>query len=507
MVHGGGSVVVGVVAGIPARRFVLRAGHRAPWAVASLGVALWCVVLRATPDSAYLIHVQAPAVARNLASGLFLVAGVLRLSRWRLTGDPAAARASLALLLLGVAVPAAALIGPILHESGAVAQNAPSARALFLIPVLTLLLPGRRWGRQTVARPIPASLTAWALVGTAGGLAVLGLIRVFAPGAALHEVVFAIATAAACGWLVLATRELRDVERPMHVWSATAAGLLAVAEVLRAWAASGAPTAVGLAPGVELAAVVVVVAVAATELRDAFHSDNANAHDLSRALARLQHHLAEVERVQRERLHDARTAVVGVMGASELLATPTPRPDADLLRRLLLDELHRLQAVLDPSGPEPIAPFDLAHALAPVLAVHQLDGPPLRVQLAAPQVLGRPRATATVLDNLLRNARIHAPRASVLVRAVVHEGTVTVLVEDDGPGIPAAECRQVLQPGVRGSAVRAPGEGLGLHSSDTAMRAQGGTLQLSPRRGGGTCAAFTLPHADIATSAPDVLAS
>jgi signal transduction histidine kinase len=458
-------------------------------------LAVWYVALRSTPDSSHLLHQQIPVVARNLASGLFLVAGVLRLARWRFTGEPQSARTAIALLLLGTAVPAAALIGPLLHESVAVAQNSPSARALFLVPVFALLLPSSRWPRQTVARPIPAAFAARTAAATAVLLALLLAARALLPAGEQHRVVLAIAAASVLAWLLVVLRTARDLDRKMRGWSAAAAALLGLAELLRAWAAGGTPGAVGLAPVVELTGVAVIVCVATVDLRDAFRGDTANAFHLSRALTHLERHLAEVERAQRERLHDARSAVVGVMGASQLLATPTAPVDADLLRRLLLEELKRLQAVLDPSRAEPVGPFELTAVLAPVIAIHQLDGSPIDVQLGALWVLGRPTATATVLDNLLRNARVHAPGAHVTVRAIYRGEVVSVVVEDDGPGIPEHEREAVLQAGVRGTNARGSGDGLGLHSCAVALHAQGGSLQLAARHGGGTRVLFTVPTA------------
>jgi signal transduction histidine kinase len=54
----------------------------------------------------------------------------------------------------------------------------------------------------------------------------------------------------------------------------------------------------------------------------------------------------------------------------------------------------------------------------------------------------------------------------------------------------------VLRAGVRGSTAVAPGSGLGLASALAAMRAQGGSLELSDRTGGGTRVTITLPAVD-----------
>ncbi len=68
-----------------------------------------------------------------------------------------------------------------------------------------------------------------------------------------------------------------------------------------------------------------------------------------------------------------------------------------------------------------------------------------------------------MLDNLLRNARVHAPGARVRVGvAAGGDGTARITVDDDGPGIPPEEREAVLGRGVRSRTAVAPGSGLGL---------------------------------------------
>ena len=194
--------------------------------------------------------------------------------------------------------------------------------------------------------------------------------------------------------------------------------------------------------------------------------------------------------------------MVGVIGASELLARSA---DDDVtttrLRGLITAELRRVQSVLDTKGVEPIAEFDLAEALGPVVLSHQLHGRPVIAAVDGVRVTGRPRATATVLDNLLRNACVHAPGARVVVRANLSGRFASVIVEDDGPGIADADRSKVLHPGVRGARAGGPGEGLGLHSAFSTMSSQGGSLRLDRREGGGTRITFTLPVARAAGAA------
>lgn len=197
----------------------------------------------------------------------------------------------------------------------------------------------------------------------------------------------------------------------------------------------------------------------------------------------------------REQVHDARTVALALAGASRLLSQShqLAPADVDRLWKMVIAELDRLQSLLADAPSEPIRAFNLAEVLEPVLLAHHLSGTPLQAQIAPMRVIGRPRATATAVANLLANARAHAPGATVTVRAATHGEVVAIAVEDDGPGIAAQDRDRVLLSGQRASA--APGTGIGLHSAATAMSDQAGSLQITERPGGGTCVILTLPEA------------
>ncbi len=74
--------------------------------------------------------------------------------------------------------------------------------------------------------------------------------------------------------------------------------------------------------------------------------------------------------------------------------------------------------------------------------------------------------------------------------------TVTLLVEDDGPGIPPEEISRVFQPFQRLETSRnreTGGTGLGLPIARNILLAHGGDVTLSNRPGGGMRAVVTLP--------------
>ena len=88
-----------------------------------------------------------------------------------------------------------------------------------------------------------------------------------------------------------------------------------------------------------------------------------------------------------------------------------------------------------------------------------------------------------MLGNLLDNACTWA-RSRVAVTSEAADGSVTILVDDDGPGLPEEMREQVLRRGVRADE-GVPGSGLGLAIVGDLTEVYGGSLSLerSPRGG------------------------
>ena len=417
------------------------------WLAAGLLVVVfvaWCTLAsaaRALPES---VNIQVLQVARALSTGLFLTAGVLWLARWRLTNDSQSACAAAALILLGAALPIVGIVGP------------------FLLADL-----------HSVSTVLPMDVPRVWLLAECLAAATCALL-------------------AAASW-----RQGRREVRPTLSWMAVALALMGLCELLKAGsiAAPGGPFAI--APGVQFLAAGVAAIAAGAELREAYRIDAGRSMVLARALFDAQEQLAQVQQTYRERLHDARSAVIGVVGASRLLSQPAAPAvlDPRRLHEMMAAELGRLQETLDTERVEPIGEFRLTDLLEPVVLSHRLAGGVVDVEMDSVVALGRPTATATALANLLANARTHAPGARVSVHAKQHGSTVIMVVDDDGAGIPASERERVLLRGARGSTSDAPGSGLGLYTAATAMADQSGTLRLAERPGGGTRAILTIPAA------------
>lgn len=99
----------------------------------------------------------------------------------------------------------------------------------------------------------------------------------------------------------------------------------------------------------------------------------------------------------------------------------------------------------------------------------------------------RPQAMNRALTNLIDNALKYGTTARV--RLTTRSGAVEIVVEDDGPGIPAAERERMLSPFVRGDVSRnlndAQGFGLGLAIARSVVEGHHGTIELGTAAMGG----------------------
>jgi signal transduction histidine kinase len=104
------------------------------------------------------------------------------------------------------------------------------------------------------------------------------------------------------------------------------------------------------------------------------------------------------------------------------------------------------------------------------------------------------------LRNLVQNARHHAGGATAIRTELAGEGTVArVVVEDEGPGVPAEETERIFERFARGavSGRRSShsGVGLGLALVREHIRLQDGSAWVEPRPGGGSRFVLELPIA------------
>ena len=156
-----------------------------------------------------------------------------------------------------------------------------------------------------------------------------------------------------------------------------------------------------------------------------------------------------------------------------------------------------LQVFRDAGAAEAAQPIDvqaLVQAMADDLAE---QGQPVTVETDTPAVAqAQPAALRRVLANLLGNAVRYGERARV--RVTRQGAQVSVLIDDDGPGIPSEQLESVFQPFYRVESSRSRhtgGTGLGLYIARDLVSRQGGSISLANRPEGGLRAQLLLPAA------------
>ncbi|MGI8437202.1 MAG: CHASE2 domain-containing protein [Chthoniobacterales bacterium] len=135
-------------------------------------------------------------------------------------------------------------------------------------------------------------------------------------------------------------------------------------------------------------------------------------------------------------------------------------------------------------------------AVAPLSAL--LQGRTLLCQLAPAPVLLRCDAAIIqrVLENLLSNAiKFTKPDGKITVALELDHAVATLVVADDGPGIPTSEHKHVFEKfgQTAGGQAHRHSSGLGLAFCRLALEAHGGAIGLQSEVGKGSTFRFTLP--------------
>jgi two-component system osmolarity sensor histidine kinase EnvZ len=193
--------------------------------------------------------------------------------------------------------------------------------------------------------------------------------------------------------------------------------------------------------------------------------------------------------------HDLRTPLTRMKLQLAMLGDG---PDIDELRADV-DEMRQMidayLAFARGEGTEETVPTDLTAFLEEVVVAARREG--ADVVLDAPESLVLPlrrEAMRRCLMNLLSNARRHADH--VWLSAVHDADAASLVVDDDGPGIPAKQREEAMKPFVRLDESRnqdTGGTGLGLAIALDVARSHGGDLILSTSPMGGLRCTVRLP--------------
>lgn len=214
-----------------------------------------------------------------------------------------------------------------------------------------------------------------------------------------------------------------------------------------------------------------------------------------RRINSVEHVFVSATREQRERLHELRSTIAGLVTGSELLDRPDmPVEVRERLWGSVRRELDRMERLL--SGEDDHATdIDLDEALGMILDLQRLKGRRVEFRSNGDVVRARFDSLAEVVNVLMDNAVKHGGADNSLVEVVSRdEGHVDIRVTDYGRGIPQDQRSTIFDWGKRGT-TPAAGEGIGLNVAQRLMTEDGGSLKLAEDQGVGSSFVITLPRA------------
>jgi signal transduction histidine kinase len=217
------------------------------------------------------------------------------------------------------------------------------------------------------------------------------------------------------------------------------------------------------------------------EVRKTIHAFNQMQARLQKQISDRSHMLAAVS-------HDLRTPITTLRLRAEYIEDPE-------MREKTLSTLEEMEAILtdtlsyarDEAADEQARPTDLAALLQSLIDDHaDLGG---NASYQGPERLNfacRPISLKRAINNLIENGLIYGD--SVVATLTATDDRVSIIIEDNGPGIPDDQLEAVLTPFYRLEASRnrdTGGTGLGLAVANSIILGHGGELSLSNRPEGG----------------------
>lgn len=241
------------------------------------------------------------------------------------------------------------------------------------------------------------------------------------------------------------------------------------------------------------------------------------AEDLSEAMGEMLIRLAAAQRATTNSLQAAQDFAAN---AAHELRTPLTamRADLDTLRIHNLPEAERDEVVADLSRTqrrveaiitalgqlasgqlaqdEDRELIDVTEMLYRVARENMRPGGAVEIDVQAGgdvgTVLGWPAGLRLAVDNLVRNAITHGEASRIVLTAQRSGRVLTIVVDDNGRGLPAEEYETVLGRFRRGSTAGAGGSGLGLALVVQQAELHGGDIKLSDGPLGGLRATLTV---------------
>jgi signal transduction histidine kinase len=208
--------------------------------------------------------------------------------------------------------------------------------------------------------------------------------------------------------------------------------------------------------------------------------------------------------------HDLRTPLTSILGCALTLESGRDTLSADdahdLVGRIATNarKLHRLLTNLldlDRMSRGIVAPnrdeVDVTQILARVLQETTTDTHPIVLTVTEPLAAHvDPAQVERIVENLVTNAiRYTPPGTRIWVGASGDDESVTLVVEDEGPGIPIELRRSIFEPFRQGNETvsHSPGVGIGLSLVSRFAELHGGRAWVEDRPGGGSSFRVYLP--------------
>ena len=193
--------------------------------------------------------------------------------------------------------------------------------------------------------------------------------------------------------------------------------------------------------------------------------------------------------------HDLRTPITRMKLQLEMMG---PGDNTNELKSDISDMEHMLDEYLAfarGEGSEKQATASISEMLGEIVAQIRRKGAMVDLHCEGEvDATIRKGALKRALTNLVENAARYGK--NITIRAGKRENGIEIIIDDDGPGIPAEARDEVFRPFYRLDASRNPetgGVGLGMTIARDAVRGHGGEISLSEAPGGGLRITVLLP--------------
>lgn len=206
--------------------------------------------------------------------------------------------------------------------------------------------------------------------------------------------------------------------------------------------------------------------------------------------------------------HELRTPLTSILGFAETAERLSGDAEAQRgylhrvvanARRLetLVNDLLDVERLAHDHDEARMVPIDLDELVRRVLRRTEAGDHRLELDVAPTRVVGDATTLERAVDNLVRNAVRHTPPGTTIVARVrATDDGAEVVVEDDGPGVPAELRQRIFEPfeqGAEASGSASPGTGIGLSLVRRFVELHAGTVTLGDRPGGGARFTIRLP--------------